>query len=284
MMTKSTGGRSQMLIRVVDMTFTRQSRHPFKDVRLQAAFTLVELLVVISIIALLIALLLPSMGKAREEARRVSCGSNARQINMAFHMIAADRKGWINVARSALPGDATYVPWMITIRPYLNNTVNPTNHTYDTITGWRLNTNGCPSRVAGPSGYWWSFGVNTAFEGGAWYNPAGNPWPGYANQPMMHSFNEVRHPSRIFLVADCTDALPDIPSDFNAMVDGADDVNFGPRRRHNAEGGNFTYIDGHLAFMSKGSPTPPYRWSTIPPGTAGWLWYGQGWANGLFAE
>jgi prepilin-type N-terminal cleavage/methylation domain-containing protein/prepilin-type processing-associated H-X9-DG protein len=60
---------------------------------LTRAFTLVELLVVIGIIAILIAMLMPALGKAREGARRVNCMSNMRQLTTAWVAYAQANKG-----------------------------------------------------------------------------------------------------------------------------------------------------------------------------------------------
>lgn len=80
-------------------------------------FTLIELLVVVSIIALLAAILFPVFSRARENARRASCQSNLKQINLGLMQYAQD-------CDDTLPHftfDATFNDALVRLWPYTKN-------------------------------------------------------------------------------------------------------------------------------------------------------------------
>src|SRR5688500_2386059 len=74
------------------------------------AFTLIELLVVIAIIAILAAILFPVFARAREAARKASCGSNIRQLGLGMLMYAQDNdETFPNGIQSCGNGDGTAI-------------------------------------------------------------------------------------------------------------------------------------------------------------------------------
>jgi prepilin-type N-terminal cleavage/methylation domain-containing protein len=113
----------------------------------QHGFTLIELLVVVAIIALLIAILLPSLGRARDRAKLTACASNLRQLGVASGVYAAE---W----------DQYVPPEMYAFRG-INNTASRQNYApYET-----LGVHDSPGKV------WYSYGL--LFYGSAVTNGSG---------------------------------------------------------------------------------------------------------------
>ena len=90
------------------------------NVRRQDAFTLIELLVVIAIIAILAALLLPSLAKAKERGKQTYCLSSTHQQALAIHMYASDNGDLLPpVAFFDANGNETNWPGLL--NPYLQS-------------------------------------------------------------------------------------------------------------------------------------------------------------------
>ncbi|HZV33944.1 MAG TPA: DUF1559 domain-containing protein, partial [Verrucomicrobiae bacterium] len=115
---------------------------------MRKGFTLIELLVVIAIIAILAALLLPVLAKAKQRARTTQCASNLHQIGLSMKMYADDFNGLYPESGGTIAWDqfdAGHHSWMQQIIAYIQNT----------------NALNCPAELNYPFGYF--NGVRAAY-------------------------------------------------------------------------------------------------------------------------
>ncbi len=185
-------------------------------------FTLVELLVVISIIALLIALLLPALAKAREEALTTACGANLNGIGQIL-------VEYENTYQDAIPYgngyDASYGlyppdEWNILLYTF-NRNVDPVRFTWNQVAN---NTSNVPQASTLDSAYIGTFvcpastikpalgpGWTPSGLGWYWSSYAANPnyfWtyapgPGWGQTVTMHA-SDVQAPSTAIAIGDAT--------------------------------------------------------------------------------
>ena len=214
----------------------------------RGAFTLVEILVVIGIVALLAGILLSVFSRARNSARTASCASNLRQIGAAFQMYVTDHRG------SYPPVDVLNMDceWANYIYPYTRSTAVFSCPSFD----YGEFRPGCPPK-----------------------EPTGNPdfpfnnWRGSYNYnifPTLRTgfigrFNEVRlrAPSETILFCDGTGVRETYGStSAGGSVDGIpinirDFSDLG--NRHNY-GSNVAYADGHVKWKSYDSLLDIQQW------------------------
>jgi len=110
--------------------------------RLRGGFTLIELLVVIAVIALLMAILLPALSRAREQGKSTRCLSNLKQIGIAMHAYAVDYN-YLLPRAELRPGIAVYtgieMRWPVLFMPYVGGASNSVQNYYE------LDVFDCPS-------------------------------------------------------------------------------------------------------------------------------------------
>jgi prepilin-type N-terminal cleavage/methylation domain-containing protein/prepilin-type processing-associated H-X9-DG protein len=131
------------------------------------AFTLVELLVVIGIIAILIAILLPTLAKSREAARRAACLSNLRQVHTAFFFYAGNYKDQVPLGYRAGNKQFNSMMYSFTTSKIV-------------LFGWLYNDRLMPNPNV--------FFCPSETDPRSLFNTSANPWPPGAD-PTKHSYS-----------------------------------------------------------------------------------------------
>ena len=245
-------------------------------------FTLVELLVVISIIAILLSILMPSLQKARRQTRGIVCMNNIRQLGLTFIMYADDYDGYAMPA--AGPSGLYWWGKKLStgiehkkgfVWPYLESDLKR-NSVYE-CPSQRFGTYQLQGKPPGqPDDPKWitsTYGYN-----GYYLSPAQSGWYGIGHQPWKKIAN-IKHPATVLVFADTlidydlTGKKPVLKNNF--LLDPPYIYNYGQWNRnpspttcfrHN-EKTNAVFVDGHCNSM--GTEGAKYTSPTAKIGSIG---------------
>ena len=118
---------------------------------LRRGFTLIELWVVMAILCILVALLLPALKAARDEAQRVVCMSNLKQMHLGFYLYAEDYEDYLPIMWWGPTQDDFSKHWMFKIEPYIQK-IRPGV--------WGGDVFKCPSAPQLPSSTYFTYTAN----------------------------------------------------------------------------------------------------------------------------
>jgi len=219
-------------------------------VRRRAAFTLIELLVVVAIIAVLVAILLPVLGKAREHANRVMCASNLRHLGMA---LVTYEQTWNRLPpHNAVNPDEVYRDTSDCeandLRPFLLEAAQKQNKVYFCPSGtFKPNTPEewyyAPSNMGG---YFWAIGYAMYFGLERMsIHPNGLVW-NYKDYSGMEGAPIHMGPGSNVLAGDITQSWIGAGSPYEPSA-----YSHGPSSVRPFEGLNVLYDDGHVRFKNK---------------------------------